>query len=394
MFRFFKRLRISTPKNMDKSIIVCPKCQNKISLDEALSHDLDEKFQVKLEEEKRKLWKIAQVKAEEKITAKLGQEAKELKEELEEKNKLIDEARKFESELRKKTRELEEEKKSFEIEKQRQMDAEREKIMEEAARQMIEEHRLKDAEKDKKMSDMSKMIEELKLKASLTSQQLQGEVFELELEELLRREFPIDFIDPVGKGVRGGDVLQIVKDNIGRESGKIIWESKRTKTFEDGWVGKLKEDMRDAKADVAVIVSVVLPKDVKYFSQKDGVYLTSFECVLQVAQILRKGLIELSQTKALQVGKNEKIESLYRYITSSEFAQKIDSMMETYLSMQKTLEKEKLALQKIWAQREKEIDRLKTSTLTIHGSLSGLIDEPMPQVKSLEFSEIDILLDD
>lgn len=379
---------------MDKSIIVCPKCQNKISLDEALTHDLDEKFQIKLEEEKRKLWKIAQDKAEEKISAKFSLENKLLKEEFEKQSEELQKARELELEIRKEKNALIKERESFEIEKQRQMDAEREKIREEAARQMIEEHRLKDAEKDKKMSDMSKMIEELKLKSALTSQQLQGEVLELELEELLKREFPVDVIDPVGKGIRGADVLQIVKDGIGRESGKIIWESKRTKSFEDGWVIKLKEDMREAKADVAVIVSVAMPKDVRYFAQRDGVYVTSFECILQVAGILRKGLIDLAQTKALQVGKNEKIESLYKYITSSEFAQKIDSMMETYLSMQRTLEKEKMVLQKIWAQREKEIDRLKTSTLTIHGSLSGLIDHEMPEVKSLEFSEIEILLDE
>lgn len=379
---------------MDKSIIVCPKCQNKISLDEALTHDLDEKFQIKLEEEKRKLWKVAQVKAEEKISAKIVEEQKFLKDELLQKDKELQKARELELQIRKEKNALEEERKSFEIEKQRQMDEERGKIREEAARQLIDEHRLKDAEKDKKMSDMSKMIEELKLKAQLTSQQLQGEVLELELEELLNREFPIDAINPVGKGVRGADVLQIVKDGIGRESGKIIWESKRTRSFEEGWLAKLKEDMREAKADVAVIVSVVLPKDVKYFSHKDGVYITSFECILQVAQILRKGLIELAQTKALQVGKNEKIESLYRYITSSEFAQKIESMMETYMQMRSELETEKNAIQKIWAKREMRIEKLKNSTVQIHGSLSGLIDAPMPGVKSLSFSEVEEILDE
>lgn len=378
---------------MDKSIIVCPKCQNKISLDEALTRDLDEKFQIKLEEEKRKLWKVAQEKAEEKISAKIVGEQKFLKDELLQKDKELQKARELELQIRKEKNALEEERKSFEIEKQRQMDEERGKIREEAARQLIDEHRLKDAEKDKKMSDMSKMIEELKLKAQLTSQQLQGEVLELELEELLNREFPVDAINPVGKGVRGADVLQIVKDGIGRESGKIIWESKRTRSFEEGWLAKLKEDMREAKADVAVIVSVVLPKDVKYFSHKDGVYITSFECILQVAQILRKGLIELAQTKALSIGKNEKIESLYRYITSSEFAQKIESMMETYMQMRQELEVEKNAIQKIWAKRESRIERLKNNTIQIHGSLSGLIDSPMPEVKSLSFTEVEIILD-
>ena len=151
--------------------------------------------------------------------------------------------------------------------------------------------------------------------------------------------------------------------------------------------------MRATKADLAVIVSTTLPVDVKFFTQRDGVYITGFECIIQIAQILRKNLIDLSSTKALSVGKNEKIESLYRYITSSEFAQRIDSMLETYSKMQSTLDKEKMVMQKIWAQRDKEIERLKNNTLSMHGSLSGLIDEPMAEVKSLEFSEEEIYIE-
>lgn len=368
---------------MDKSIIVCPKCQNKISLDEALTHDL-----------KRKLWKVAQEKAEEKITAKLGQEARELKEELLEKNKLLDEARKYASDLRKKARELEDKERNLELETQRQIDEERKIIREKTEFEISEKFHLKEKEKDSIIESLKKSLEEAQRKASQGSEQLQGEVLELELEGVLKREFPIDSILEVGKGKFGADIMQVVKDNLGRECGKIVWESKRTRNFEEGWIEKLKGDMREAKADVAVIVSVSLPKDVKYFSHKDGVYITSFECILQVAQILRKGLIELAQTKALSIGKNEKIESLYRYITSSEFAQKIESMMETYMQMQTELETEKNAIQKIWAKRETRIEKLKNNTIQIHGSLSGLINEPLPEVKSLTFTEVEVILDE
>lgn len=383
-----------TQTHMDSTKILCPKCQTEISLNEALSGKLGEAYEKKLEEEKRKLWKIAQEKAEEKITAKLGQEAEELKEELEEKSKLLDEARKFEADLRKKTRELEEKEKNLELEKQRQIDEERKKIREKTEFEMSEKYHLKEKEKDSIIESLKKSLEDAQRKATQGSQQLQGEVLELELEEVLRREFPIDGIEEVSKGKFGADVIQIVKDNLGRECGKIIWESKRTRNFEEGWIEKLKGDMREAKADSAILVSTVLPKDVRVFGQKKGVYITSFECLVEVASVLRESLITLANMKALTVGKNERIESLYKYITSSEFAQKIESMMETYLQMQQELETEKNAIQKIWAKREMRIEKLKNNTIQIHGSLSGLIDVPMPQVKSLEFSEIDILLDD
>ena len=277
---------------------------------------------------------------------------------------------------------------------QRQIDEERKKIQEKTETEVTEKFHLKEKEKDQLIESLKKSLDEAQRKASVGSQQLQGEVMELELMEILKREFPIDELSEVGKGVRGADLVQLVKDQIGRDAGKIIWESKRTKAFTEEWIVKLKEDMREAKADVSVIVSTILPSGAKFFTQKDGVYITSFDCVLQVAFILRKSLLDIAQTKALSVGKNEKIESLYRYITSSEFAQRIDSMLETYSKMQQTLDKEKMVMQKIWAQRDKEIERLKNNTLSMHGSLSGLIDEPMADIKSLEFEEIELVIED
>ncbi|MBI4039975.1 DUF2130 domain-containing protein [Candidatus Daviesbacteria bacterium] len=259
---------------------------------------------------------------------------------------------------------------------------------------MIEKFHLKEKEKDSIIESLKKSLEEAQRKANQGSQQLQGEVLELELEEVLRREFPIDTVEQVGKGKFGADILQIVKDSLGRDCGKIIWESKRTRNFEEGWIEKLKEDRREAKADAAILVSTVLPKDIRVFGQKKGVYITSFECLVEVASVLRESLIVLANMKALTVGKNERIESLYRYITSSEFAQKIESMMETYMQMQVELETEKNAIQKIWAKREARIEKLKNNTIQIHGSLSGLIDTPMPEVKSLSFTEIEVVLDE
>lgn len=378
---------------MNPNSLICPNCKKEISIDQALKSQLEDEvkkslrdeFNLKYLEEKKKL----QETLEKQLKEESQKEKSILEEQIEKQKKELDTARNFELELRKKTQELEEKEKNMELLKERQIDEERKKIREKTESEMQEQFHLKEKEKEQIIESLRRSLEEAQRKASVGSQQLQGEVMELELEEILKREFPVDEILEVGKGIKGADIIQIVKDNIGREAGKIIWESKRTKAFSDEWIVKLKEDMRAEKSDLAVIVSSVLPQDVKFFAQKDGVYITSFELVLQVAQILRKNLIDLSNTKALSVGKNEKIESLYRYITSTEFAQKIDSMLETYSNMQRTLEKEKMLIQKVWAQREKEIERLKTNTLTIHGSLSGLIDTPMPEITSIEFELIE-----
>lgn len=376
------------------SSIICPNCKNKISIDEALSHQIEDKLKQGLRDEFNKKYLDEKRKLEEKIEAESGKELKLLKEQFDKQKQELDRVRDYELELRKRANELEEKEKNLELEKQRQIDEERKKIREKTEEEVTEKFHLKEKEKDSIIDSLKKSLEEAQRKANQGSQQLQGEVLELELEGVLRREFPIDGISEVGKGKFGADVLQVVKDNLGRECGKIIWESKRTRNFEDGWIEKLKQDLREAKADMAILVSTVLPKGIQSFGQKNGVHITGFECLVQVAAILRESLISLTQMKALSVGKNEKIESLYRYITSSEFAQKIESMMETYSSMQNTLDKEKTALQKIWAQREKEIERLKTNTLTIHGSLSGLIDAPMPEVKSLNFPDIEIVIEE
>lgn len=384
---------------MNPITITCPKCKEIVSIDEALSHQLEDQITLQLKDEFNKKWldqkdKLLQQaqadalkKAEENLKRQTVESEKLLKEEIAKKDEELKKSRNEELKLRKEKQAIEEEREKWELDKQRQLDEEREKIKQKTAESMLEEHRMRDLEKNKQMEDMRRKIDELQMKVNLTSQQLQGEVLELELEELLKREFPLDDILPVGKGIRGADVVQLIHDQSGSECGKIIWESKRTKNWEEGWVIKLKEDMRAEKADMAIIVSIALPQGMKNFALREGVYVTNFECITSVAGIIRMHLIKLHSTKLMSVGKNERIESLYNYITSSEFAQKIDAMLETYTSMLNTLEKERTAMLKIWSQREKEIKVLKDSTVMIHGSLTGLIGDSMGEVKSLEFPD-------
>lgn len=363
--------------------LVCPNCKKEIPIDEVFKSQLGDQIRQSLRDEYNEKWQDLQ-KAQEEKTQK---EKILLEEQLQKQKKEIELFRENELVLRKKTTELEEKEKNLELEKQRQIDEERQKIKEKTEIELQEKFHLKEKEKEQIIESLKKSLEEAQRKASQGSQQLQGEVLELELEEILKREFPIDDILPVGKGIRGADVVQIIHDKIGKEVGKIVWESKRTKAFGGDWIEKLKEDMRSEKADMAVLVSSVLPQEISLFGFKDGVYITTFEGFLPVALMLRKSILDMSVTKALSVGKNEKIEALYSYITSAEFAHKIESMLETFSQMKQTLDKEKKSMESHWAQREKQIEILQKNTLTIHGSFSGLIDKPLPQIKSLEFEE-------
>jgi len=383
--------------------ITCPHCQRPVSLDEALTHQLESKLkldfesklqqlELKQQKEKVEMWKIAQEKAAEKVKAQSEIETKLLKDELEEKNKLLEQARQVEVEIRKAKNKLEDEKKSFEVEKMRQLDAERDKIKQDVVKILSEEHQLRDAEKDKKMTDMLKTIEEMKRKAQQGSQQSQGEILELELEQLLQHEFPFDEIISVAKGVNGADVLQKVCDPRGKVCGTIAWESKRTKAWSEGWISKLKDDQRAAKADVAVLVSTILPNGIRSFGYHDGIYICAFEVIIPLALLLRATLIQITETKQAHVGKNEKMEILYNYLSGPEFRGRVETIIEAFTAMRTQLEQEKRVYVKLWAQREKQIERVVTSTVGMHGDLKGLMGVALPEIKDLTLESEDNLL--
>ena len=209
----------------------------------------------------------------------------------------------------------------------RKLDAEREKLKEEIEKRLNEQHRFKDLEKEKLIEAMKNQIEELKRKAEQGSQQLQGEVLEIELEELLNKNFPYDTIMPVPKGLRGADVIQNVCTPSGQQCGTIIWESKRTKAWSDAWIDKLKEDQREAKSDIAVIVSIALPKDMTGIGQINGVWVTDFTLAIGLAEALRVTLIEVAKTKTSAEGKSSKMEMLYEYLSGPEFRQQIEGIV-------------------------------------------------------------------
>ena len=343
---------------------------------EAIEKQVKERVKVEVERLKHDAKKEAE-------TA-LSLELKDLREQNTEKNKKLEEAQKAELELRKKTRELEEQKKSMELEVARKIDEERNKIKQNALELFSEEHRLKDLEKDKKMSDMLKTIDELKRKGEQGSIQTQGEVLELDLESLLKSKFPVDEIVPVSKGVRGADILQKVYNHSGQYCGTIVWETKSTKLWNDVWISKLKDDQREIKAEISVIVSKVLPEGVSAFTNIEGVWITNPILACSLAEILRTGLIQVSQTKLSAVGKNEKMEAIYNYLSGPGFKQKVEAIVEAFKTMKEDLDKEKRAMTSIWAKREKQIERVIMNTAGMYGDMQGIIGASMPEIKMLE----------
>lgn len=267
----------------------------------------------------------------------------------------------------------------MELSLQRKLQEQRNELSEQIRKQEAERHSIKDTEYqlkvkelEKQLDDQKKLAEEMKRKAEQGSMQLQGEAQELILEELLRNYFPFDVISEVGKGVRGADCVQTVRNQFGQECGRIIYESKRTATFGADWIDKLKKDMRGIGVDVAVIVTQCYPKGMDCFGEKDGVWICSFDEVKAVSYILRDGIIKLSNLVKSQDNKGDKMHLLYDYLTSSEFSEQWKAIREGYMSMRVSIQKERDAMEKMWKSREKQLDKVLLNAAHIKGSIEGI----------------------
>ena len=267
----------------------------------------------------------------------------------------------------------------LEVTLQRQLIEERGKLQEQLAKEEAEKNNLKEQqfamrtkELEKQIEDQKKLVEEMRRKQEQGSMQLQGEVQELMLEELLQTTFPFDKIEEVGKGVRGADCIQTVRNQVGSESGKIIYESKRTKDFANDWIEKLKSDMRTLGADVAIIVTQTLPKDMDRFGEKDGVYICTFTEVRSVALLLRNALLKIAEAKKSQENKGDKMVMLYDYLTSSEFSEQWKAIREGFMSMKLSIQKERDMMEKLWKSREKQLEKVLLNAAHIKGSVEGI----------------------
>ncbi len=284
---------------------------------------------------------------------------------------------------------LEESRRELELDLQRKLDEATKKIEEQVRHTEAERFQLKEAEYQKKIEDAQKSNEDLRRKLQQGSQQLQGEVQELELEGLLRLKFPFDAIESVEKGEIGADVLQKVVSQSGNASGSIIWESKRTKNWSDGWLTKLREDQRTAKADIAVLVSQVLPKGVESFDVIDGVWVTSPRAALPVATVLRHTLIQVNMARQISEGQQTKTEMVYEYLTGPRFRQRVEAIVEAFSSMQEDLDKERKVIMKQWAKREEQIERVMGATIGMYGDLQGIAGKSLQEIEGLELQALE-----
>lgn len=348
---------------------------------------LQEKLQdsIEAELEAKNLISKAKIDAETKAKQEFEGEKKALTEELLEKDSKLQVFREQELDLRKKTRALEEQQANLELDVQRKLEDERTKMIEQIGASEAARFSMIEAEYKKKIEDAQKANEDLRRKLDQGSQQLQGEVLELELENVLTTSFLHDQIDEVKKGQRGADVLHTVRTLQGIECGKIIWEAKRAENWTDKWLNKLKDDQQEAKADIAVLVTTVMPKGVNEVIVRLGnVWVVSPHVIKPVAEMLREVLLEANKLKMVNTGRNEKMELLYNYLSSTQFSQKVRTMLEVFEGMRSDLESEKRAMQKIWSKRQMQIERVTTSMTTVVGELQGIAHEALPQLESIE----------
>ena len=411
---------------MAEPTIICPKCKAEIKLTESLAAPLIEsirreyeerlsqkdseigKREASLREREEALSKAKEtiddqvaeklrqerikIAAEEARKAKLAlaididqkdKEITDLQNVLKQRDAKLVEAQREQAELIRKQRELDDAKREMDLTIEKRVQEGLSAVREQAQKETEDQLKLKVMEKEQIITSMQKQIEDLKRRSEQGSQQLQGEVLELALEDLLRTKFPRDTIDPVPKGEHGGDVIQRVVGPLGQTCGTILWESKRTKNWSDGWLTKLREDQRAAKAELAVIVSQALPKEVQTFDLIDGVWVTHPRAVLPVAVTLRHTLIEVTCARQSTEGQHTKMEMVYQYLMGPRFRQRVQAIVEAFSSMQEDLDKEKKAILKQWAKREEQIERVMQATVGMYGDLQGIAGKTLQEIEGL-----------
>ena len=374
--------------------IKCPNCGNEFEPNESLREEVKKELRDEMKDWQRK--------KEEAFNAQIGEERKKIQQETEqairkslssdyenrfrlldqsnkENEEKLKEARQQQLEYLKKEKELKTKEEELELSVQKKVLAEREKLAEEirkleeqrmSARETEFQLRLKEMEE--RLEAQKKLADEMRRKAEQGSMQLQGEAQEIALEEMLRASFPFDMITEVGKGVRGADCIQTVRNNFGQECGQIIYESKRTTSFSNDWIEKLKADMRSLGAEIAVIVTKTMPKEMDCFGVRDGVWICSFGEVKALAAVLRDGVVRVFNAAKNQENKGDKMQLLYDYLTSSEFAEQWKAIREGFMSMKLSIQKERDTMERLWKAREKQLEKVLLNAAHVRGSIEGI----------------------
>ncbi|MFN8251748.1 MAG: DUF2130 domain-containing protein [Ferruginibacter sp.] len=371
--------------------IKCPNCGHEFELNESLRGEVEKELRGKMQEwlkkkedefaaQSAKMVADAQQKTAEQTAARL----KSLEEEAKQKTQQLQELQKKELDLLRDKTALEEKQKNFELELEKRFLEKRKEIEDNTIKREQELFDLKTKEYKLQMEQQQKLIEELKRKSEQGSMQLQGESQEILLEEILKEHFPFDVIEEVGKGVEGADCIQLVRNNSGVVCGKIIYESKRTKAWSNNWIDKLKNDMRSSSSDVAILVSQVFPKDMDKFGEKDGVWVCGFNEVSSVAYLLRNGIIKIHDAQKSQENKGDKMQMLYNYLTGNEFRGQVEAIVEGFMAMKQSIAKERIQMEKMWKEREKQLEKVLLSTSGMYGSVKGIAGASVSDIPLLE----------
>jgi hypothetical protein len=416
---------------MNEPVIVCPNCSEEIKLTESLAAPLveatrqqyevklankesdiknreaairekqlevakaqelvDEQVAVKLTQEREKIAAQEARKARLLLSGEMNrkdQEVLELQQALKEKDTKLADAQKAQAELIRKERELDDAKRAMDLTVERRIQESLSTVRDQARREAEDGLKLRVAEKEQTIAGMQRQIEELKRKAEQGSQQLQGEVQELELESQLKAKFPRDTIEPILKGRSGGDIKQLVFNQLGNLCGTLLWESKRTKNWSDGWLGKLRDDQRTAKADVAVIVSRVLPNGCEGFDFIEGIWVVEPRCAIPIAIALRQSIVELAGVRQSREGLQTKMGMVYEYLTGPSFRQRVEAIVERFSEMHEDLDKERRAIMRLWAKREEQIRGVIDSTAGMYGDLQGIGGKAFREIEGLEIPRL------
>lgn len=347
----------------------------------------NELFNQRLEKEKQKMQLEIQEQIRKSVAGDYENRMKLMEQSLQDNEEKLKRAREKEMEILQLQKQLKEQKDEMDLQLQKKLLEMQKEIENKASKRAQEAEALKLKEKEHQIEQMKKLIEEMKRKSEQGSMQLQGEVQELALEEILRTSFPYDTIVEVGKGIRGADTIHTIKNNLGHCCGTIIYESKRTQSFSDGWIEKLKADMRSQGADIAVIVTQAMPKDMERFGQKNGIWICGFHEVVSLTFVLRDGLMKIYQAMKSQENKGEKMQMLYDFLTGNEFRQQIEAIVEGFVQMKNGINKERIQMEKIWKEREKQLEKVLLNTTHLYGSVKGIAGAAIGEVKLLEGEE-------
>jgi len=399
---------------MSSFIITCPNCSHQFEPGDTMRDEIEKELRGKMKEwqkkkeietaelleaEKNKMQTEMQEAVKKSLAADYENQLKLLQQEAAENSEKLKESRKKELEFLQKEQALRTREEEMQLTIQRQLLEERSKLKEQLQKEESEkvslkeqEFQLRTKELEKQIEDQKKLVEEMRRKSEQGSMQLQGEVQELMLEEMLQSTFPFDKIEEVGKGVRGADCVQIVRNQFGNESGKIIYESKRTKDFSNEWIEKLKKDMRSHGADVAVIVTQTFPKDMERFGEKDGVYICTFNEVRSVALLLRNALLKIADARKSQENKGDKMVMLYDYLTGTEFSEQWKAIREGFMSMRQSIQKERDTMERLWKAREKQLEKVLLNAAHIQGSVEGIAGADAVNLNLLEDND-NLLID-